>query len=239
MDLNPGLLSFAFSVGWFAALNPCGFAMLPAYTAYLLGREGGETHAPRSVLAGIGGGVAMTFGVVLVLAGVGGMISAVGTAIARFFPWFNILVGLAIAALGIAMLVWKHFTLDLAFLKVSLPTPGTRFGGSLGPFFLFGAGFGIASLGCTLPLFLIVVTQALAAGGAFRSLAVFVAYALGMGSILLGLSVVVAIGKEALVRYLDPISRQLRWVSAVGLVVAGSYLIYYQLVVGRLVGLMP
>ena len=108
MDLNPGLLSFAFSVGWFAALNPCGFAMLPAYTAYLLGREGKQTHASRSVLAGILGGVAMTFGVVLVLAGVGGLISAVGTAIARFFPWFNILVGLAIAALGIAKIGRAH-----------------------------------------------------------------------------------------------------------------------------------
>ncbi|MCI0371192.1 MAG: cytochrome c biogenesis protein CcdA [candidate division NC10 bacterium] len=239
MDLNPGLLSFAFSVGWFAALNPCGFAMLPAYVAYLLGREGKEGHAPRSVLAGILGGVAMTFGVVLVLAGVGGMISAVGTAIARFFPWFNILVGLVLAALGIGMLTRKNFIPDLVFLKVPLPTPGSRLGGSLAPFFLFGAGFGIASLGCTLPLFLIVLTQALAAGGPLQGLGVFVAYGLGMASILLGLSVVVAIGKEALVRYLDPISRQLRWVSAVGLVVAGSYLIYYQVVVGRLVALMP
>ena len=43
--MNSTRLLFAFSVGMAAAINPCGFALLPAYLSYYLGLESGQTRS--------------------------------------------------------------------------------------------------------------------------------------------------------------------------------------------------
>src|SRR5438045_2467185 len=52
---------------------------------------------------------------------------------------------------------------------------------SPGSQFLFGVGYAVCSLACTLPIFLVVAGSALAAHGVVGAAAQFVAYALGMG----------------------------------------------------------
>ena len=42
-----GHLALAFSAGMIATVNPCGFAMLPAYLSYFLGLEAGSQSAWR------------------------------------------------------------------------------------------------------------------------------------------------------------------------------------------------
>lgn len=58
-------------------------------------------------------------------------------------------------------------------------------------FFLFGIGYDIASHSCTLPLFLLVVFQALPAGGIVRGSFVFVSYVLGMGAVMIAVSLAI------------------------------------------------
>lgn len=53
--MSPGLFSWAFAAGSVAALNPCGFAVLPAYLAYQLGRDGNTPWVPPSSGARLGG----------------------------------------------------------------------------------------------------------------------------------------------------------------------------------------
>jgi cytochrome c biogenesis protein CcdA len=48
-------------------------------------------------------------------------------------------------------------------------------------FFLFGIGYAIISLNCTLPLFLFVISQGISAGGIMQGFVIFLTYALGMG----------------------------------------------------------
>ena len=47
-------------------------------------------------------------------------------------------------------------------------------------FFVYGMGFAIASLGCTLPIFLLVVTSAIKSSGFFNGVFIFLIYAAGM-----------------------------------------------------------
>lgn len=224
------LLPWAFSAGAVATLNPCGFALLPAYLSYLLGRADGAPlprNLARAGLAGLG----MTAGVIAVFLGAGAILSGLGAVVARLVPWLGLAVGGVVAATGLVMLLRPA-------VNPSLPLDhwAQRFGRQAGPFVFvaFGAGYGLASLGCTLPIFLVVTTQALAAGGFLPGLIVFLAYALGMGTVLLALSLTTGAGSGLLMRFLRQFVPAVRWIGAGGMVVAGAYLIYYQVVIGRL-----
>ncbi|MDR7416450.1 MAG: cytochrome c biogenesis protein CcdA [Armatimonadota bacterium] len=219
------LIGFAFLAGAAACLNPCGFALLPAYLAYFVGREDGSTG---NVRAGIRAGGGMTVGVLGVFAALGGLLSAAGHALLRFVPLAAVGIGAAVAAAGVAMLVRPSFSVRLPVEEV------LHRGRSESGFVLFGAAYGIASLGCTLPLFLVVVAQALAAGGPVEGLVVFTAYGLGMGAVLIGVSMAVVAGKGAVLRWARGWIPHLRTVGALGMVAAGGYLVYSQFALGAL-----
>ncbi|MGQ0550341.1 MAG: cytochrome c biogenesis CcdA family protein [Armatimonadota bacterium] len=230
---DPGFLAFAVSAGAAATLNPCGFAMLPAYVAYFLGREEDAASPFRGLIGGLQGGIAMTLGVLGVFGTIGAVLSLASRGILRYFPWANIAIGVAIVVLGLVMLLRRSAQVGLALSNPFSYRPEVVTDRRVSGLLLFGAGYGIASLGCTLPIFLVVVTQALAAGGLLGGVMVFIAYGLGMGSMLLALSLAVATGKGVIVRGLRSLVPHVRTLGAVGLILSGSYLIYYQVTVGR------
>lgn len=98
--------------------------------------------------------------------------------------------------------------------------------GSPSNFIGFGVGYGLASLGCTLPIFMIVASQVFSAAF-ITGLLAFVAYGLGMGAVLIGISLAVALGKTAVLRYLRAAGPVLKIAGGLDLLVAGSYLITY------------
>ena len=92
----------------------------------------------------------------------------------------------------------------------------------------------MASLSCTLPIFLVVVGSALAAGGVIGTFVPFLAYALGMGAVLAGVALATALFKAAVVRWLAATTRYVERGGALLLIAAGVYLVYYQLSTGFL-----
>ena len=88
---------------------------------------------------------------------------------------------------------------------------------------LFGVGYGAASLGCTLPLFLALVGASL--GGA--KLTAFVAYGIGMAVVLIALSVLVALAREGATRLVRPALPYMGRIAGVLLLASGGYLFYY------------
>jgi len=228
------LLPWAFTAGAFATVNPCGFAMLPAYLSYYVTGAAEPPLAKRGLLNGIRVGLAMTTGVLSVFLLVGGAVSALGTGIARFFPAVNLAIGAVIVGLGTVLLVRPAFTLAGPVGNPLAARPQLVAGRHIQTFLLFGGAYGIASLGCTLPIFLVVMAQALAVGGFLPGLLIFLAYGLGMGSVLLALSIAVGTGRGVLVSSLRRIVPYVKRVGALGMLAAGGYLIYYQVTVGRM-----
>lgn len=229
-----GLLPWAFSAGMIATLNPCGFGMLPAYLAYFIGLAGDDRGLRRGALQGAGVGLGMTGGVLTVFLGAGVLVSAVGTAVARAIPWLSVAIGAAVVAVGLTMLIRPGWQPGLAIGNPVGRRPALVQRGGHRAFYLFGVGYGVASLGCTLPVFLMVMTQALAAGGLRPGVMVFLAYGLGMGSVLLALSVAAGLGRGALAAGLHGLVPHMRWVGALGMIGAGGYLIYYQVTTSRM-----
>lgn len=212
------LLSWAFLAGAAATVNPCGLAMLPAYISYYVGRDEGRSHPGRGFAAGL----LLSLGTLGVFTLMGLVITTLGTAVARFIPWLALLVAVLLLVAGVATLLGRA---PAVLIGSSQQAPLKD---SPSSFVSFGVGYGLASLGCTLPIFMIVASQVFSAAFVTGLLA-FVAYGLGMGTVLTGISLAVAFGKTAVLRYVRAAGPALKFVGGLGLLVAGSYLITYNI----------
>ncbi len=215
-------LALAFGAGLVATVNPCGFAMLPAYMSYFVGlgdeREAGGPAAVRRALVV---GVVMAAAFMVVFGVTGLVISAGFRAVIDWIPWIALLVGAAVLLLGVAMLA--GFTPVVSLPKAS--RAGT--GRGLRAVFVFGMSYAAASLSCTLPVFLTVVASQLTTGNFVEGLATFLAYGLGMSLVLMVLTLALALGQQSLVRWLRGAVRHVNRVAGAILVAAGAYIVWF------------
>jgi cytochrome c-type biogenesis protein len=93
--------------------------------------------------------------------------------------------------------------------------------------FVFGVAYGVASIGCALPLFIGGVVGSFGRSGFVRGSSGFVAYAMGMGVLLTVMAVVIAVAGPAAARRIRVVSRAVPLVGASILVVVGAYLTVY------------
>ena len=97
-------LGFAFAAGMVSAVNPCGFAMLPAYLGLYLGsgdQEQPETNPFKQVGQALVVGLSVTAGFV-VLFGLAGILLSLGTRtlLVGVLPFVGLAIGVALTALG-------------------------------------------------------------------------------------------------------------------------------------------
>ncbi|GAB3942570.1 hypothetical protein GCM10027614_29850 [Micromonospora vulcania] len=92
---------------------------------------------------------------------------------------------------------------------------------------LFGAAYALASLGCAIAPFLAIVVTSLQAGSTGRGLALFGAYALGMGLVVTVAALGVALLRDGLVARLRGAGALVPRLSGLVLLVAGGYVAWY------------
>ncbi len=216
-------LAFAFTFGMVATVNPCGFAMLPAYLSFFVGVESTTDDAddPRRNLArALFVGAAVTTGFVATFAVIGLVVSRVTRSVYDVAPWVSLVIGGALVVFGIALLAGFELYLRLPRLDRGGRTRG------LGSMALFGVSYAVASLGCELPLFLATMSGVFGRGLA-SGIAYFVAFALGFGVVLVSLTVALALARQSLVR---GVRRLLPFVNRIAgglLVLTGAYVAWY------------
>ena len=93
--------------------------------------------------------------------------------------------------------------------------------------FLFGVSYAVASLGCTIPIFLSAVGTTAAGTSFAQRLGGFVSYGIGMGLLATGLTLAVALGRKSMVGAFRQLLPRMHVISAVILVVVGAYLAWY------------
>ena len=229
---------YAFGAGMVSAVNPCGFAMLPVYLTLYLGAKESEFRRKSvflRLLKAFWIAFVVTAGFALLFGIVGAIVSAGGSFLMGIMPWLAVVVGIGLMFLGVWMLLGhtlsSHFFLVVAG-KISDPRKMSVFG-----FFLFGIAFGATSLSCTLPIFLMVVGSSVAAGDFGGGLLQFLSYILGMGSVMLILTLGIAVVKEGVVvGTLRKILPYVQKISALLLLLAGGYIVYYWLSSDLLLG---
>ena len=219
-------LALAFSAGMVATVNPCGFALLPAYLSYFLGLEpGGSGEAddlPRApVVRALAVSAAVTLGFLVVFAVMGFAWSSISGLIGRRLPWFTLVIGVLLVVLGIAMLRGFEPVLRLPKLQMSANRR------QLSSMFLYGVSYAVASLSCTIGVFIGIVSTTLEQESFLTGVSTFVAYGLGMGTTLSILTIAVALARSGVLRAFRRVLPHMQRISGVLLIVAGLFVGYY------------
>lgn len=223
--MNELNLAFAFTAGFIATVNPCGWAMLPSFVSYYLGSKE-EDYEQRPITSriweGFGLGLIVTAGFLSVFGITGYVISAGLRFIIQWMPLAGLLIGVSLVFLGI----WLYTGKSLPF---SLPTPNMNLNArNPKSVYLFGVAYAMASLSCTLPIFLAVVGAGLAASGTGTLIIMFAAYGAGMSVVLMAVSIGAVLLKGTIVQSFNRFLPHVHKFGASMLVIAGIYLIWYQ-----------
>ena len=214
-------LALALAAGMLAAVNPCGFALLPAYLSILvLGDD--SPGAARAVGRAVTLTAWMTIGFIAVFGVFGLVVSPVASQVQQYLPWFTVAFGVVVAAAG----AWLVAGRELPRLRLGAGS-GAAVTRSAPAMVGFGVSYAVASLTCSIAPFLALVVTSFRAGSTGEGVLLYVAYGVGMG-LLVGLAAVaVALARRGLVTRLR---RTGRWVPRAGgvlLLVVGAYVAWY------------
>jgi cytochrome c-type biogenesis protein len=216
-------LAFAFGAGMVSTVNPCGFAMLPAFLAYYVGAT--RDDRPGSVVGrlalGLRTGAAVSAGFVAVFTVVGLLVAAGLRFLIGAVPWLAVVIGVVLVLLGLLLALGGRLPVRLNANRLMRSGDGAR------SMMTFGAAYAVASLSCTLAVLLAVIGSTLASSSVLLLLGVFAAYGAGATTILLLLTVSTALASGALERGLRRVARVIDRVAGAILVVSGAYLIAY------------
>lgn len=212
-------LALAFTAGLIAAFNPCGFAMLPAYVGFFVGQDDRTRRRSTGRALAVGLTASAGFTSVFVIAGI--LIEAGLRSFIRYVPWLSVWLGGVLVVVGVALLAGRHVNFSL---------PRLNQGGidrTLVSIYLFGVSYAVVSLGCTLPVFLTVVTGTIARANFISGVMSFLAYASGMSLVLMTVTLAVAWAKGSFLARLRSASRTVDRASGMLLIVTGAYVAYY------------
>jgi cytochrome c biogenesis protein CcdA len=219
--VDQDLVGLAFGAGLVAALNPCGFAMLPAYLALVV--RGEDVGRPAAVARAVTATAAMAAGFVVVFGGFGVLTVSAASTVQRYLPYITVLIGIVLVALGIWLLAGREITVLRGLTRGARWAPTAR----LGSMFGYGVSYAVASLSCTVGPFLAVTAAGLRGGSVLGAAAVYLAYAAGFTLVVGVLAVAAALASSATVDRMRRIVPYVNRISGVLLLVVGVYVGYY------------
>jgi cytochrome c-type biogenesis protein len=220
-----GLLTLAFTGGLLAPVNPCGFALLPAYLTHTVADQP-DVPLTRRLGAALGTGTALAIGFAATLTAAGLAISAGAHQLISAAPWLGFGIGVLLALLGLVGLTGRGPRLRLRLPALRGAASGRAARGPI-RWALFGVGYAAASLACTFGVLLAVIAQAQASTGLAGQAWVFTAYAAGSVALLLVLSAAAGLAGAALTRWVRGLARQQARITAALLLLTGGYVAAY------------
>jgi len=225
---------YALGAGMVAAVNPCGFPMLPAYLGLFVGTGLTDELKPaigRRVMRAITVSLTMTVAFMLLFATAGIALSRGLHAMTQAFPAIGLAIGILMVLIGGWMVAGGTLYIDVG-VRAADRLRGIARGTNIRAYFAYGLAYGLVSLSCTLPIFFIVVGGAATSSGPGAALLQFTLYAIGMGMVITLLTVGISLLQAAALRSVWAVLPLVQPLSAALLLLAGAYLVYYWLTVG-------
>jgi cytochrome c biogenesis protein CcdA len=214
--MDPVQYSMAFTAGVLAFLSPCALPMLPAYISYYINRGEGK----GSLISGLIFSLAMLFGFMAVFLIIGVVSSFL---IGNIFRWIWLttpIIGGILIILGL-ITGWTDLTTKLPRFELQNRGMGKY------SIFLYGAGYAVASLGCSLTIFLLVVLQGAAVGGFTEILSLLLFYGAGAATLIIPLTLTLTLASSIIHENLQRLLPYMRRINSVVLIIAGTYMILY------------
>ena len=214
-------LWLSFGSGLLAAVNPCGFVLLPTYHMYFLGVSGRPGTQRATVRRALLVSAALSAGFMTVFVIVGGISRLFTNWLNQNAKYVGLLIGLALVILGIAML----FGYRLPFSTPKLET-GKR-DQTIASMYVFGLAYAIASIGCTIGPFSATVLGTIDTDGFFQGIVAIVLYGVAMSLLITTLTVTLAVAQGGLLKSLRSGMKYVETASAIVMIVSGLYLSWY------------
>lgn len=217
-----GRFALSFSTGLLAAVNPCGFVLLPTYLLYFLGMENLRPGTERtSIRRALTVSLAVSVGFVSVFVVIGAIYKWSTNWFVERAPWISLAIGIALVVLGVAMVFGYRLPVTTPKLGVGERDRTVR------SMFVFGIAYAVASIGCTIGLFISNVLGAVSTDGIVHGIVAVGMFGLGMALIVTGLTVTLALANTALLRLLRRTMSVFEYVAGVFVMLAGVYLSWY------------
>jgi cytochrome c biogenesis protein CcdA len=217
-----GDFAYSFILGVMAAVNPCGFILLPTYLLYYLGTElNRENESPAVTLRrGLGVGIAVSSGFIGLFLIVGIISRAFTNVIRDNAKYAALVIGIGLIVMGIAMFRgWKP--------PVTQPNMAMKKQRTWRNMFVFGIAYAVASIGCTIGLLVSVILGSVGRHGFVSGVLSIALYGLGMGLLVTSLTVALAFARFGMVSNLKRSFPVFDKVSAIAVTLTGLYLAWY------------
>ncbi len=220
-------LLLALTAGMLGAVNPCGFAVLPAYLSILVAGDGpagapaGGRATAAAVARGLRAAAALTLGYVLVFGAFGLALAPLAGRVGPGLPWLTLGFGVLLAATGAWLLAGR----TLPALARAARAP--RLTGSPWSTVAFGMAYAVSSLGCAVGPFLAIVVSAVREGSPVRAFGLYLAFAAGMGVVVAVAAVAAALLRQSVLTRLRRLGAAAPRLGGAVLLAAGAYLAYY------------
>ncbi len=215
-------LATSFSQGLLAAINPCGFVLLPTYLVYFLGMENLRPGAERaSLLRAIKVSLAVSAGFMSIFVVIGAVTKLSTNFFVENAQWVALIIGLGLVVLGVAMLFGYRLPFTTPKMDIGERDRSVR------SMYVFGLAYAVASIGCTVPGFTAVVLGSFSTEGLTTGITAIALYGVGMALVVTGLTVTLAFANTALLRILR---RGMAWfeqLAGILLILTGMYLCWY------------
>jgi cytochrome c-type biogenesis protein len=224
--LDTARLGLSFTAGMLAAINPCGFVLLPTYLMYFLGMENLRPGAERSSVGrALKVSLAVSAGFMTIFLGIGVAFRLGSEWTVRHADWLSLGIGIALVILGVAMLF--GYRLPLTTPKLDVQTTGEGRDRSIKAMYLFGLAYAVASIGCTIGVFTGTVLGGFSAAGWTTGVLSVLLYGLGMAVLISGLTVTLALANTALLRWMRKGMTWFETLAGVFVLLTGLYLTWY------------
>lgn len=216
-----GQFALNFLRGVLATVNPCGFVLLPTYLMYFLGSEGARPGTQRaSVQRALVVSSAVAAGFFSVFLVIGLLVQAGFSWFTQHSDWLGLIIGFVLIPLGLAMIFGLKLSVNIPKLS------GFNKDRRVLSMFLYGVSYAVASLGCTIGLFIPALASADRHGYLSAVLAT-VLYGVGMGVTLTALTVALALARTGLLRVLRKVMQHLDLAAGALMMLTGAYLVWY------------
>ena len=216
-----GNFAYSFILGVLAAVNPCGFVLLPTYLIFFLGtreepnlKTGERLRRALVVSSGISIGFLAIFFVI-------GVISRL------FTQWIELNAKYASLAIGIVLVIGGARMLTGWTPKFAVPQLGGVQTKTFRATVVYGVAYAVASIGCTIGFLTTAVFGSIALHGFVSGVLSILLYGLGMAMLVTALTVSLAFAKTGILTIVKNQLHLIQRLGAIFVTLTGIYLVFY------------
>ena len=244
------VIGFAIIVGITSFFSPCSFPLMPSYVAHILGmdttkkkleeeKEANKTESSKEELReekrklwlypllGLSSGVGILISYIVV----GAIVSTVGGTILQYVEYALPIIGGIFILLGIFMFTKLEFSFSKLLnwiRKKQISSESKNRDSTISKFsstFLYGLGYGLASLGCNAPIFIAFSLQVAEQETILRMIFAYLAFAFTIIILMVGATLLISVSRDTILQKMKSSTGVIKILSGVIMIGVGIYLL--------------